>query len=228
VSQPEPKDDWNAAAELLFLLEIDDTLKAAKADYDRFQEPSDKRAALGGLLVALMALINLHEPWRDAKIIAPIRELIRSFVSLDDGAVEPLLSPNKPKGRPAFQTSALVRAYAAAAAKTLMQGGQSEQDADGWVASRLREAGYERARAQRATREDGRSITPGTVRAWRKEAREAHASHPVHCTYHWLIGTPGRQWLAEPPVDRDAEPVEKAERILSVLAQVAPPAKKCS
>lgn len=203
--------------------EIDVLLRAAKADYDRQSEPSEKRACFGGLLAALITLVNLHEPWRRAKIADLLGHLASAFLSLDAGAVPPLLVANKPKGAPAIPSWAVVRAYAAAAAAILMnEGGQTADTADEWVASRLDKAGYKKPR-RAGSRQDGRLITRNTVKAWRKEAREAAHGNLMRNTYDGLIDTSSERWFTEPPFDRDDPPTEKAQQIMSTLVQVSPP-----
>jgi hypothetical protein len=127
---------------------------------------------------------------------------------LDAGAVPPLLAANRSKGAPAAPSWAIVRAYAAAAAKMAMESGKTADDADAWVANYLNEAGYKKPR-KASGRQDGRSITRNTVKAWRKEAREASRDSLMRNTYDWLIDTSSERWFTEPPFDRDAAPIEK-------------------
>src|SRR5215472_2010163 len=96
------------------------------------------------------------------------------------------------------------------------EGGQTADTADEWVASRLDKAGYKKPR-RAGSRQDGRLITRNTVKAWRKEAREAAHGNLMRNTYDGLIDTSSERWFTEPPFDRDDPPTEKAQQIMSTL-----------
>src|SRR5438874_206811 len=124
---------------------IDAKLRRAKAVYDnavRLGTPNDRRLALGFEIAALVDLINLFDPWREAELASPLIGLLTAFMSLEKGAAEKLFEQDAPPGPPALVSASLFRGYAAAAAAVLIRVGSTEKFADEWVADRLHAAGY--------------------------------------------------------------------------------------
>jgi hypothetical protein len=189
---------------------IDSELRRAKAVYDQAVEPKDRREALGYLIVNLMHLVNRVEPWREAELVSPLRDLLTALVSWEKGAVEPLFKrDNPPPGTPPLVSGALFRAYAAAAAAVLIRGGWTAKAADKWAADRLHAAGYRKT----GERGDSTFIKPATIKGWRREAREAPANAPIRRRYD--------KWLVAPDIgeaEADAEYI-----ITSLWRRFSPP-----
>lgn len=190
---------------------LDEKLRQAKAVYDRATDPSDRRAALGYQIGALMEFMDLNDAWREAGLTAPLRDLLTAFVSLDAGAVEPLVRPApKGRGRPSPANHQLFRAYAGAASAVLLRGDWPEQAADGWVARALSDAGH---RKSAGAREDRNLIQVATIAGWRKEARESGGL--IHARYE--------KWLAAPDI---GDPEADARYIIDCLIRRFPVAHR--
>jgi hypothetical protein len=116
----------------------------------------------------------------------PLRALLRGLLSLDHGAVEPMLEPRPTRGRPVQVTWLLFRAHAAAAAELAKRAGCTLPDACDFVAERLDRAGY-----RLPGRGDHSTITGSTVRAWRREVltSRTETSAAARAAYNAFLGS---------------------------------------
>jgi hypothetical protein len=193
------------------LIRIDEKLRRAKSVYDQARRPEDRRLALGFMITALMDLVDSIESWRNDDLSAPLRELLTAFLSLEHGAIEPLLRSQRKGGRPPLVRDRLIRGHAAAASEMLLRAGWKESAADRWVAERLSRDGYIKGPSER---EDIALITATTICGWRKEARERPTDDALRAMYEL--------WLDAPYSD-DAE--KAAGRIIEHLRRRFPPIK---
>jgi hypothetical protein len=151
--------------------------------YYHTTDPQKKRAAWVVQLQVVVELLNevaIISAW-DESLVLPLRDLYLALLSLDDGTTEPPLKARKVRGTTPSMKSTMFRAHAAGASAVLMRCGWLENVADAWVATRLDALGYKKAPISR-----DRKITAGTIRGWRKEARE-NLDGPMREMYdQWL------------------------------------------
>jgi hypothetical protein len=115
---------------------------------------------MGDLLIRPL-LDELAEE-KELHLIEPIVNLYLALAALEQGKINPLLSPAKKRGRPrGTGASHMVRGGAAAAMEILMNGGQPEKLAGQAVARMLNK--------KRIQLPSGKPIEWTTIRAWRKK-----------------------------------------------------------
>jgi hypothetical protein len=138
-----------------------------------FYESKGERHGAKTALEAVLHFLDLFRSIRYGDM--PLRALLRGLESLELGAVEPMLRPEKTHGgRPIYLQSALFRGNAAGAVELARRSGQTLSQAHDLVADQLNAAGYRLPAAHGPG-----TITGATVRAWRIEALRRPPGDPM-------------------------------------------------
>jgi len=181
-------------------------LRVAKATFDRAPYAQQQRTAAGYALVAVLEMLSSSSSV-DVGLLAPLEALSRALQSLDRGVVDEMLRPSRKVGRRISYSYAAFCGRAAGISAYLIRCGWTESKADEHVAAALGKAGY---RKKRETRKDKILITDGTVREWRRRAREAPQQDLVFQRY---------QLLANQPINDPENARAVADQWLGVLAK---------
>lgn len=157
-----------------------DALRDGKSRFDAAVTPEELRAAVSLQLAYLFRWMS-YQGLREQG--DPLRQLSIALKSLDNGAVEPVLSPSKKVkgGRPPMESERRVRSHAVMAANALINSGMAPSDADGRIARRVRDLGLKLRSIDR--------VTETTIAGWRKLARE----DPAHFDQTGLEARYGRE-----------------------------------
>jgi hypothetical protein len=144
-----------------------------------------------------------------------LRDLLHSLEDVQAGARADLFEPISTGKRVASPSQEEFRGKTAAVLELVLDAGAELDEAARMIAHDLDAAGYRRPRDQRAGRGNDR-INAGTVKAWRRKAKEAPASSRIRSAYEqWL--ELGRLYAAQ-----GAGPGQTAAKMMAGLAQDLP------
>jgi hypothetical protein len=160
-----------------------DLMRWLHAQYKATKDPKKQRY-LWTLYVDLLLRMGLElDPavGRENQL-SPVIDLLESLFNLDYGVADPPLLPRKLEHRPPHPRWAFFRGNAAAASELLILNGATASAADAWVAKRLSGIGY-----QKPGKSADRRITAGTIKGWRKEAREGGPGELVRRAFDAML-----------------------------------------
>lgn len=148
--------------ELCSLLEkLRGDLRVAEYFFDSF--PDDGRTGAIGALGAVCSFIDAFDDFRDERLTRSLTALLLALGDATRGIGDPMLRPEKTRGRPPSDSETLrLRAHASVAMELYMKFGMNKLDASKKVARRFHKAGI--AIPNRA---DDKTKDAGTIRKWR-------------------------------------------------------------